>query len=256
MASNGQERMAVLRFLPDELPDSIMVVGDQDRADWIASTLDEAEEIGRYREYVTYRGTYHGIPIAIASHGVGAAGAAVCFEELCRAGAKTILRVGTAGGMQRDVLDGHLVVATGAVRDDGVTDRIVPPAYPAVPSRRVVEALETAMGGVDATVHEGLVVTSALFYPHEVLGSSWERWHSAGVVAVEMECSVLFVIAAMYGVDAGAILAIDGNPIAEGDADMSEYDPHRSLVKDAVETAFSVGLKSLLSLGQSGGDDV
>jgi uridine phosphorylase len=246
------ERMPVLRFRPDELPDSVIVVGEQDRADWIAESLDDAEEIGRYREYVTHRGTYKGVPIAVASHGVGAAGAAICFEELCRAGAKRILRVGTAGGMQKDVLDGHLVIASGAVRDDGVTQRIVPLEYPAVPSQLITRSLSTALRDVDATVHEGIVVTSALFYPHEVLGNSWEKWHRAGVVAVEMECAALFVIASQYRIHAGAILAIDGNPLVEEDADMSQYDPHRSLVKDAVETAFSVALKSLTSLEQNG----
>jgi len=246
--------MPVLRFLPEELPASVLVVGDPDRADWIASTLDDAVEIGRYREYVTHRGTYRGLPVAVWSHGVGGAGAAVCFEELCRAGAKTILRVGTAGGMQHDVLPGHLVVATAAVRDDGVTDRIVPPAYPSVPSHRVVAALRVGSEGVEAPAHEGTVVTSALFYSHSVLGNSWEQWHKAGVAAVEMECAVLFVIAAMHGVESGAILAIDGNPLEEGDTDMSQYDPHRSLVKDGVEAAFSVALAALAALDQAGVD--
>lgn len=253
MATIATERMPVLRFRPQELPNSVIVVGDQDRADQIAESLDGAEEIGRYREYVTYRGSHNGVPVAVASHGVGAAGAAVCFEELCRAGARTIIRVGTAGGLQDDVLDGHVVIATGAVRDDGVTDRLVPLSYPAVPSYEIVRSLSAQAGGVDVTTHEGVVLTSALFHPHDILGNSWDLWQRAGVVAIEMECAALFVIASVYGIDAGAVLAIDGNPLVEGDTGGTGYDPHRQVVQDAVEGAATIALESLAALEEAGG---
>ena len=59
------------------------------------------------------------------------------------------------------------------------------------------------------------MLTSDLFYPHEVLGSDLEMWQRTGVVAVEMEVAALLVTAALHGAAAGAILAVDGNPLAE-----------------------------------------
>jgi len=73
----------------------VLVVGDPDRAKTFSERLDGARQVGRFREYHTYQGTWRGIPLTITSHGVGGAGAAVAFEELAQGGAKTVIRLGT-----------------------------------------------------------------------------------------------------------------------------------------------------------------
>jgi uridine phosphorylase len=98
-------------------------------------------------------------------------------------------------------------------------------------------------------VTEGVVLTSDLFYPHPVLGGDLELWQRAGAVAVEMECAALFVTASLHGVEAGAILAVDGNPLLSRDDDMSGYDPHRSIVDDAVEAMIGVALDVVAGSG-------
>ena len=228
-----------------DVPDRMLVVGDPARAEVAASLLEDAVELGRNREYVTYRGTYNGVPLGVVSHGVGASGATICFEELCQAGVRRIIRAGTAGGLQEHVRDGEVVVVSGAVRDDGVTPRIVPLGYPAVPDLDVVTDLRSASSNRGLEIHEGIVLTSDLFYPHPVLGSDLGLWQRAGVVAVEMECAALFVVSSQYEVESGAILAIDGNPLAQGDEDMTSYDPHRDVVRRAVDAVIRVALDAL-----------
>lgn len=245
-AADPRTPLPILGVQRTDLPGRVLVVGDPSRAEQCASLLEASTEIGRNREYATFRGTHHGQSVAVVSHGVGAAGASVCFEELCRAGVRRIIRSGTAGGMQDHLQDGALVIVSGAVRDEGLTERIVPLGYPAVPSHNVVADLRTAAAGRGDEVHEGIVLTSDLFYPHPVLGSNLQLWQRAGVVAVEMECSALFVVAAQHSVAAGAILALDGNPLAQGDTTMADYDPHRTVVKSAVERALHVGLDALI----------
>ena len=149
--------------------------------------------------------------VGVVSHGVGSAGAAVCFEELLRAGAQRLIRAGSCGGMQDDVIDGHLVIVTGAVRNEGFTSQIVPDGYPALASADVVAALRRASRGA-ADIHEGLTLTSAVFYSHDILGSDLTLWQKTGVRAVEMECAVLFVLAGLAGRESGAILTVDGKP--------------------------------------------
>ncbi len=236
--------------MPDvhaEIPERVLVVGDPGRAEATAQLLDGAVEIGRNREYVTFRGTHHGTSVAVVSHGVGAAGAAVCFEELCQAGARRIIRAGTAGGMQDHVRDGSIVIVSAAVRADGVTQQIVPAGYPAVADTDVVVALRNAAAGQSTSTTDGIVLTYGLFYPHKVIGSELEMWQRAGVVAVEMECAALFVIAAQPGVAAGAILAIDGNPLADDDDDMTGYDPHRAIVHETVDATVRTALDALVA---------
>lgn len=243
--SNPDAILPLLRLRRGDLPSRILVVGDPARAEAAASLLDEPKELSRNREYVVFAGHHRGVPVGIASHGVGASGAAICFEELCRGGARRIIRAGTAGGMQDHIRDGFVVVATGAVREEGLTTRIVPPSYPAVPTPDVVTDLRAASTKQGVEVHEGVVLTHDLFYPHAVLGNDLPLWQRAGVAAVEMECAALFVIAAQHRVESGAVLAIDGNPLAARDEDMAGYDPHRDVVKQAVEATLRIALDAL-----------
>lgn len=233
--------LPIIAVRAGDMPEAMVVVGDPARAEKAAALLDGARLLGRNREFVSYTGRYQGSEMGVISHGVGASGAATCFEELCRGGVRRIVRAGTAGGMQPGVSDGDLVVATGAVRADGYTRGVVPEGYPAVADRRLTTALAEAAD--DA--HEGIVLTSAVFYPHDVLGSDLRRWQKAGVVAVEMESAALFVVASLHGVAAGAILAIDGNPLAEEDTDMAGYDPDRAIVHAAVDRALHAAFTAL-----------
>lgn len=239
--------LPITRLRAGDVPDRMLVVGDPARVRKAATRLDDVTDIGANREYVTVSGTFHGTRVGIASHGVGASGAAACFEELCRAGAQRLIRSGTAGGLQPDVLDGSIVVATGAVRDEGLTQRLVPAAFPAIADPDLVIALRTAAAGANVPVHGGIVLTSDLFYPGPVLPAEHERWQRAGVVAVEMELSALLVIASLHGVQAGGVLAIDGNPLAQRDDDMSDYQPFREVVDRAVDAALDAALIALVS---------
>lgn len=234
-----------LRVRAGDVPERILVVGDPARAARVAERLDDMHEISRNREYVMFGGTHRGEAIGVISHGVGSPGAAVCFEELCRGGARRLVRAGTTGGLQPDVVDGDLVIARAAVRDEGLTSKIVPLAYPAVASLEVILSLRAGAMRRGVRMTEGIVLTSDVFYPYPVLGDDLAMWARAGVVAVEMECSALFVVAAMHGVETGAILTVDGNPLAEHTDDMSDYDPHRPIVDAAVDAMVDIALDTV-----------
>jgi uridine phosphorylase len=239
--------LPLARVAVADLAPAVLTVGDPARAARAAGLLDDARTVGENREYVTYSGRFEGTPVSVVSHGVGAPGAAVVLTELCRAGVRRIVRAGTAGGLQPEVLDGSLVVATGAVRQDGVTDRLVPAGYPAVADADLVQALTRSARATGAEVHTGIVLTDAVFYPLDVTSSELERWQRAGVTAVEMELAALLVIASLHGVAAGGVLAIDGNPVAKKDASMSDYQPFRDVVAEASQRAVRAGLQALVS---------
>ncbi len=223
------------------LAPNVLVVGDPGRATLVAEHLDNAKPIDARREYHSFGGTYAGTDVVVISHGVGSAGAGVCFSEILMAGATKIIRAGTCGGLQDSVSDGDLVVATGAVRADGYSQGVVPPEYPAVADPGLTHALLSAAG----SPHYGIVLTSDVFYPSQVLGSNLELWQSANCIAVEMECAALFVAASLAGARAGAILTVDGNPLAKADEAMEGYNPDRTVVKDAINQMIETALKAL-----------
>lgn len=240
------ELLPVTRVPRAGLPPRAVVVGDPFRAARMAERLDDPSEVAWAREYRTYRGSWQGTEVLVSSHGVGGPGAICLFQELTDAGVRTILRLGTAGAMQPGVGDGDLVVAEGCIRDDGVTQQLVPPEFPAVCSPEAVLALTAAARERQAPHHRGLVWTRAAFYPG-LLPVPMPAYVAAGVLAIEMELSALLVHGSLTGVTTGGVLVIDG-AAADGLRETTGYDPHRDVVAAGVERGIDVALDALVRL--------
>lgn len=228
------------------LPARALVVGDPERATAVAGLLTDSVLIGQNREYRSYQGNWRGTPVVVSSHGVGGPGALCQFQELAAAGATTILRFGTAGALRPEIVDGDLVIAEAAIRDDGVTQQLVRPEYPAFATPEVVLALTKSAAAHEARAHRGVVWTRAAFSPM-VRELPMAEYLAAGVSAIEMELATLLVFAGLRGLRAGGVLVIDGNATVDN-VDPTSYDPHRKVVTDAVATGSVVALDALVEL--------
>jgi len=236
--------LSILEVDSEQLPGLAVVCGDPRRAQKIADKLDNVKELAYAREYRTFVGSYKGVEIAVVSHGVGCPGAAVCFEELIKGGVHTLIRVGTAGSYSADHPAGSLIVSTGSIRTDGLTKQLVPDGFPAIADSDVVQALYQAALEQGGIVKKGLTLTLDMFF-NGVNEFPHKQYKAAGALAVEMEISALYVIAALRGVRAGAIVALDGY----ADADLAaDYDPHTNVVSDAVEREIQAALEALVAL--------
>ncbi|MFH1179226.1 MAG: nucleoside phosphorylase [Candidatus Bathyarchaeota archaeon] len=187
----------------------VLMPGDPSRVQRIAQRFDKAEKKAEYRGYVTYTGETHGVGITTTSSGIGCPSTAIAMEELMKIGADTFIRVGTCGALVPQLDSGDIVVATGAVRWEGTSKTYIDAEYPAVASYRVVNALLEAAEELGVKVHPGLIISSDAYYGgnDEVL----RRFGAANVLAIEMESSLMFTLAGMRGVQAGAICTVDGN---------------------------------------------
>src|SRR5581483_4680665 len=238
----------ILRVRPSEVSPHVIVVGDPERAKKVAEYLDNARQIAAWREYYTYTGEYRGLRVTATSHGVGASGAAVAFEELIRAGAKTIIRVGTCGSYLPDYRAGSLLLAHAATREEGLTDELVRHELPAVADLDVMYALREQAHRRGAHFATGIIRTHAAFY-HGMTPNPHQYWRDAGAIGVEMEYAALLVIATLRRVRAGGIFVVDGNPIEA--QDMTGYNPHKQVVEDAKGTAIESALDALDALAQN-----
>lgn len=243
-------KLPITHLPTGKVPPSVIVCGDPDRATLIAGLLEEARLLSERREYRCFRGTYEGMPLAACSHGVGASGAAIAFEELVSAGARTIVRVGTCGGLQPGTKSGDLVIATGAVQNTGYGREVVPDGFPPIADLDLTQALRTSATGAGVAVSVGLVITRDSFYQgvNPPGSPDYQRLSKLGVQAVEMECAALFLVGALRQISTGAILVVDGNVLESGGESMETYDPGQDVVRDSVDKAIAIALKSLRKL--------
>jgi uridine phosphorylase len=167
-----------------------------------------------------------------------------------KAGAKLIVRAGTCGSFQPKFREGALFIATGAVRNDGVTDRLVPASYPAVASGETVAALQKACQKEEGLNYStGVMLTEGCFYDGP-LGNQNQMWAKSGVLGIEMEASVLFVIAGIRGIKTGAIFNVDNyifSRLEEGEG-AEAYHPHRDIVIKGNERMCRLALEAVASM--------
>jgi uridine phosphorylase len=246
----ASDLLPVIRVARGTVTPYVLTVGEPERAASIAARLDGAREVGSFREYVSFQGTYQGVPLTVTSHGVGGAGAAVAFEELIQGGAKTIIRLGTCGAFLPRIRSGDLLIATGAAREDGVSAQLLPLSYPAVSDIDVTRALIDAANEVDGVRYAaGVMLTKAAFYPG-ALPDQREVWSAIpGLVGVEMELATLLIVAALRGVRAGGAFTVDGNP-AEEEKSIHDYNPHRPVVDEGKQRMVTVGLDAAVRLAR------
>jgi uridine phosphorylase len=218
----AQEREYHISIAPGEMPPSVLLPGDPDRARLIAEKFfKKPMEVAHKREYWSFRGEYEGVPVGVCSTGIGCPSAAIALEELIRVGCTTFIRVGTAGAIDPSLNAGDLVIFTGVVRDDGTSRQYVPIEFPAVADPGLVMALSDSAGRRGARYRTGIGHTKDAFYseypglvadPDRMKGR-WEMLRRANVIATEMESAALFVIGQLRGVRVGSICVIVGEPI-------------------------------------------
>ena len=116
----------------------VLLPGDPGRVEVVARLWDDARHVATNREYVTWTGTYRGVPISCTSTGIGAPSTSIALEELARVGATTFIRIGTCGTFLDHVAIGDMAVFDSAVRLDGASTSYAPIEFPAVASHDVV----------------------------------------------------------------------------------------------------------------------
>lgn len=198
-----------LRAEPSDYAPAVLVPGDPKRATYIAETFFDpgARLVNEVRGALGYTGTFRGQPISVQSVGMGGPSAAIYYTELIRLGVQRLIRVGTAGGIQPHLRMADTVVAIGATADDRTVDLLTDgdPHAP-VASYGLLETTVRLARESGATVHVGSVVSGGLFYdPRQGVLA---RYASRGHLAVEMEVSVLYTLAAIHGIEAIGLMTI------------------------------------------------
>ena len=203
-----------LHCAPGEIGRYCFLPGDPGRCQYFIPYFDDPVHVAYNREFNIYTGTLLGEKVTVCSTGIGGPSAVIAMEELHAAGADTFMRTGTCGGIALDVQSDDLVVATGAVRQEGTSREYAPIEFPAVPHYDVLSALVDTVKASGHRWHAGVVQCKDSFYgqhdPSRMpvcaeLEQKWEAWKRLGTLASEMESAALFVVAAARGLRCGAV---------------------------------------------------
>ena len=209
-----------LKCHPGELGEYCLLPGDPGRCEKIAKYFDKPDFFSSNREFTIYRGYLGGERVSVCSTGIGGPSAAIAVEELAACGVKSFIRVGTSGGIALKVCSGDVVIATGAVRQDGTSHEYAPAEFPAVSDFELTTALVEAARNLELPYHTGVVQSKDSFYgqhsPSRMpiaseLAQKWEAWRRLGVLASEMEAAAIFTVCASLGLSAGAVFHVIWN---------------------------------------------
>lgn len=207
-----------------DIAPTVLMPGDPLRARWIAETfLDDAACYSEVRGMLGYTGTWHGQPVSVQGSGMGQPSLAIYANELFDSyDVQSIVRVGSCGALSEKLAVRDIVIASGACTDSSM-NRIrfegldYAPVADFALLRAAYDASATRAG--DADVHVGLILSSDSFYsPRPELTA---RMVEHGVLAVEMEASALYTLAARFDRRALAICTVSDH-VVTGEETTSE----------------------------------
>ena len=148
----------------------------------------------------------------LAGPALGAPQAVMVAEKLFALGAERLLVLGWAGALRREVRLGDLFLVSAAVSEEGTSAHYPLSARPG-PDPALMAALRQSAGEEKDKLPEGPVWTTDAFYRE-----TWEKvkdYARQGVLAVEMEMSALFTVAA-FRKKALAGLMVISDELSEG----------------------------------------
>jgi purine-nucleoside phosphorylase len=187
-----------------------------------------------------FTGTWRGNRVTIHGSGMGMPSLSIYVNELIRDyGAKTLIRIGSAGAMQEAVKLRDVVLAqtssTLSTPSRGLFREL---SFAPCADFGLLKAAHAAAETKGIPTHVGGIYSSDVFYDERP--DLNEQMTRHGVLAVEMEAAELYILAARYGVRALAVLTISDHlltqealPAADRQSSFSD------MVEIALEAAFA-----------------
>lgn len=223
---------------PGEVAERILLPGDPLRAKWVAENfLTAPVQYNSVRNMFGYTGTYKGERVSVQGSGMGIPSISIYVHELfTEYNVQRAIRIGTCGAIQDETKVGDLILALSASTDSAVNRRATNGLdfAPHCDFHLLKSAYEVAKR---FRVHVGGVSSMDQFYDTT---DALAKLREYNVLALEMEASALYTLAARFKRQALAVLTVSDHVITHEAMDATARE--RTL-KEMVE----VGLEALIS---------
>ena len=216
---------------PDEIAETVLISGDPLRARNIAETmLSEVICYNQVRGMLGFTGLYNGKRVSVQGTGMGIPSTAIYVHELIQEyGVNKIMRIGTCGAIQPSLGLNQLILAEAAFTDSSTN----------LLFNKSKELLESAIGTAKLyhiPAVAGRIFTTDSFYHDDE--KRWDKYIAQGVLAVEMETSIIYNLAAKYNIQALSILSVSDNIVTQAFTTASEREhASQDMMKLALELA-------------------
>ncbi len=222
----------------EQIADTVLMPGDPKRAKFIADTfLENVEQFNDVRGMLGFTGTYKGKRVSVMGSGMGIPSAMIYYHELfVFYDVKTIIRVGTAGGLQPNLKVRDIIVATAANTPASVVRGKFGEIQfsPTATFDLVLKAYEYAKNN-NLNAYFGTVLSSDEFY------RKWENGVIENLIkyqtlGIEMEAAGLYMSALENGKQALCICTVSDNSEGEDSAEVRER-AYTEMMEMALEIA-------------------
>lgn len=220
-----------------EIAKTVIMSGDPLRAKFMAERfLENPVQFNGIRGMLGFTGTYKGKKVSVMGHGMGIPSISIYAYELFNFyDVENIIRVGTAGCIQKGIKLGDIVIAQGACTNSAYINQYnLPGVYaPIADFGLLYKAVQTAEK-CGYGYHVGNIMSSDNFYDES---QAWKMWQRMGVLAIEMEAAALYTEAVRAGKHALAILTVSDS-IVDGTATTAEE--RQNSFTNMMDVAFSL----------------
>jgi purine-nucleoside phosphorylase, family 1 (deoD) len=226
-----------------QIAKTVLLPGDPLRARYIAQKyLPDSVQITGVRNMLGFTGSWQGKPLTVMGSGMGGPSAGIYSYELFKLyGVESIIRIGTAGGLQESIAVGDLVVAMNASTDSNYAYQYrLPGTYSPSADFSLLERAVSSARARSLNLHVGSVFSSDLFSEYNALGpeESWKPWARMGCLVQDMETYALYCNAAWLGKKAVSILThTDSCVTGEGLPEEKRLTALHSMFEVALEIA-------------------
>lgn len=222
----------------NEIAETVLLPGDPLRAKYIAETfLENATCYNEVRNMFGYTGTYKGKRISVQGTGMGVPSISIYVNELMQSyNVQTLIRVGTCGAIQKDVKVRDVILAMTSSTDSQM-NRLTFNGIDYAPAAN----FELLKNAYDAGIEKGLnlkvgnVFTADMFYNDH---ADLEKLAQYQILALEMETTALYTLAAKYGRRALSILTVSDHVLTGEETTAEERQlTFNEMIEVALESA-------------------
>lgn len=225
---------------PGDYAEAVLLPGDPLRAKWVAENfLRDAKQVNAVRNCLGYTGNWNGKRVSVQATGMGQPSLSIYVHELINVyGVKTLIRIGTCGGLNANVKVRDLILAQGSSTDSTIVkDGFGSFNFSPIADYGLLRAAADKAEAKGMRYHVGNMLSSDIFYHVEPGLDGYGRLPSHGVIGVEMESAALYTLAARFGVKALTVCTMTDCLITKDE--ISATDRQTSL-KDMVALALDV----------------